>query len=109
MTVKDMTVKQRTAKQMPQINRPAPRIFVWLALCALIVSTTLVPATAMAQATPEGVATSEASGLQVEQLESALHLHWQAAVQAATADNSATTSYQGYLLPLQTVTIELTA
>lgn len=82
------------------------QMFIWLGLCALLFSSVLMPATVLAQSAP----TASGAGLQVEQRDGALQLQWQGGVQAAsTAAFSAAKSYGGYLLPLETVMVELAA
>ena len=82
------------------------RIYVWLGICALLLSNVFLPATAFAQSE----ASTPLPGLQIESRDGSLHLSWQGGVQAAsTGEAAATTSYGGYLLPLQTVMVELPA
>lgn len=80
------------------------RFVVWVGVCALLLSNVLIPATAFAQSE----ASATLPGLQVESRDGSLHLQWQGGVQAAsTGETRGSTSYEGYLLPLQTVMVEL--
>ena len=96
-------------------NKPSTRVLnraiAWLGMCALLLSSLLQPATAHAQSVPTDAATAAglAAGLQVEDRDGTLHLQWQGTVSAAATGEIAgpTASYGGYLLPMQTVMIEL--
>ncbi|MCC6456830.1 MAG: hypothetical protein IT328_17880 [Caldilineaceae bacterium] len=92
---------------MTENSKLSTRVLAWLGLCSVLLSTILMPATAQAQSSP----TLTPSGLLVESREGALHLQWQGSVQAASTGESAapTTPYGGYLLPLQTLFVELPA
>lgn len=112
---KTMTAKTKTAKtkalranlllsKLPAIELDMRRLtnglFVWLALISLLLSSVLLPSTAKAQ-----VETAAQPGLQVESRDGTLHLQWQGGVQAASLGEL--TSYNGYMLPLQTLLVEL--
>jgi hypothetical protein len=107
----DSTEKPMKAKQMALLRRVYRRVFIWLGLCALGMSNLFIPASVNAQSLP----TARSSNLQVDNLQvasrdGALHLQWQGTGQAAiagTENNQAQTSYGGYLLPLQTLVVEL--
>src|SRR5262249_37550410 len=79
----------------------------WLGMAALLLSGVLLPATTYAQSAPA----SGAPALQVQSKDGSVHLQWQEGVQAASTgdDSQATIAYGGYLLPIQTVTLQLPA
>jgi hypothetical protein len=95
-----------TEKTMTAKMKRLTRTFVWLGLGALLFSTLLQPAAAHAQSQD-----TASPALQVERREGGLHLQWQGSVQAASTGEAAQapTPYGGYLLPLQTVMVELPA
>jgi hypothetical protein len=72
----------------------------WLGLFSLLFSNVLLPVPASAQSTPTTL-----PPLQVESRDGTLHVQWQGGVQAASI--AATTPYNGYLLPMQTLLLEL--
>ena len=103
-------------KYIALLRRVSIRAFIWLGLCAVGMSNLFIPAPVNAQSLPTASPTNlQVNDLQVESRDGTLHLQWQGAGQAAIAGTDAPgiansqpqTSYGGYLLPLQTLMVEL--
>ena len=105
-----MTLLILTTKRTNTHAKLLTRAFAWLCLCGLLLGSLLHPATVQAQSDPpRATAQLQTLGLQIDDRDGTLHLQWQGGVTAAATGEVAgpSASYGGYLLPLQTVMVEL--
>lgn len=95
-----------------RLNYTRTILIAWLGaflLTSILPTTTLYAQSEPAHSEPTAPQNETLVGLQLQNNNGSLQLQWQSSVQAASFAPQSLTSYGGYLLPLQTLTVELPA